>query len=80
MSLVEKSITVHVPVTTTYNQWTQFEEFPKFMEGVVSVMPVDDKHMRWHTNISGKDQQFDTEITEQIRDARIAWCTGTERS
>jgi uncharacterized membrane protein len=77
MSLVEKSITVNVPVSTAYNQWTQFEEFPKFMEGVVSVTQLDDKHLRWHTNIGGKDQQFDTEITEQIPDARIAWCTRT---
>jgi len=75
MSLVEKSVTVNVPVTTAYNQWTQFEEFPRFMEGVVSVTQIDDKHLRWHTNIGGKDQQFDAEITEQIPEARIAWRT-----
>ena len=75
MSLVEKSVTVNVPVTTAYNQWTQFEEFPRFMEGVVSVTQIDNKHLRWHTNIGGKDQQFDAEITEQIPEARIAWRT-----
>jgi uncharacterized membrane protein len=75
MSLIEKSITVNAPVKTVYNQWTQFEEFPKFMEGVVSVQQLDDKHMRWHTNIGGTDKEFVTEITEQIPDARIAWCT-----
>jgi uncharacterized membrane protein len=75
MSLIEKSVTVNVPVKTAYNQWTQFEEFPRFMEGVVSVQQLDDKHMRWHTNVGGVDKEFVTEITEQIPDARIAWCT-----
>ena len=58
MSLVEKSTTVNVPVKTAYNQWTQFEEFPKFMESVVSVQQLDAKQMRWHTNIGGVDQEF----------------------
>lgn len=75
MSLVEKSTTVNVPVRTAYNQWTQFEAFPKFMEGVVSVQQFDAKQMRWHTNIGGVDKEFVTEITEQIPDTRIAWCT-----
>jgi uncharacterized membrane protein len=75
MSSIEKSITVNVPVKTAYNQWTQFEEFPKFMEGVVSVQQIGDKHLRWHTNVSGHEQQFETEITEQIPDTRIAWRT-----
>jgi uncharacterized membrane protein len=75
MANIEKSIDVEVPVRTAYNQWTQFEEFPRFMEGVVSVQQLDDKHMRWHTNVGGVDKEFVTEITEQIPDARIAWCT-----
>src|SRR5215469_13308460 len=73
MSLIEKSITVNVPVTTAYNQWTQFEKFPKFMEGVKSVHQFDEKHLRWHTNVGGVDKEFAVEITEQIPDARIAW-------
>jgi uncharacterized membrane protein len=75
MSLIEKSITVNVPVETAYNQWTQFEDFPKFMEGVLSVNQIDEKHMRWRTNIAGVQKEFTAEITEQIPDARIAWCT-----
>jgi uncharacterized membrane protein len=75
MSLVEKSISINAPVSTVYNQWTQFEEFPKFMEGVVSVTQLDDKHLRWHTQVGGNDHRFDTEISEQIPDTRIAWRT-----
>lgn len=73
MSSIEKSIDVNVPARTAYDQWTQFEEFPKFMEGVISVRQVDDKHLHWETNIGGKAENFDAEITEQIPDKRIAW-------
>jgi uncharacterized membrane protein len=75
MSSIEKSITVNVPVQTAYNQWTQFEEFPKFMEGVISIQQLNDKQMRWRTNVGGVEKEFITEITEQIPDARIAWRT-----
>ena len=64
-SQIEKSIEVNVPVRTAYNQWTQFEEFPHFMEGVVEVRQVDDKR--------GVEKAWDAEITQQIPDARIAW-------
>jgi uncharacterized membrane protein len=73
MSTIEQSITVNVPVQTAYNQWTQFEEFPRFMEGVVAVKQLDDRRLHWHTNIGGHDKEFYTEITEQIPDQRIAW-------
>jgi uncharacterized membrane protein len=73
MSTIEQSITVNVPIRTAYNQWTQFEEFPNFMEGVVTVKQLDDRRLHWHTNIGGRDKEFDTEITEQIPDQRIAW-------
>jgi len=73
MSTIEKSITVNVPVRTAYNQWTQFEEFPRFMEGVVSIKQLDDRRQHWHTRIGGHDKEFDTEITEQVPDQRIAW-------
>lgn len=73
MSTVEKSIDVNVPVSTAYNQWTQFEEFPKFMEGVKEVRQLNDTHMHWCANIAGKDEEWDAEITEQIPDQRIAW-------
>jgi uncharacterized membrane protein len=73
MSTIEKSIEVYVPARTAYNQWTQFEEFPRFMEGVLEVRQLDDKMTHWRTNIGGIEKNFDAEITEQIPDKRIAW-------
>jgi len=73
MARIEESIEVDVPVSTAYNQWTQFEEFPKFMEGVESVKQVDDTHLRWVAEIGGKRHQWDAEIVEQKPDQRVAW-------
>lgn len=73
MSVIEKSIEINVPVNMAYNQWTQFEEFPKFMEGVKEVKQTDDTHLRWKAEIAGKEKEWDAEITEQIPDERIAW-------
>ena len=73
MAEVTKHIDVDVPVRTAYNQWTQFEEFPRFMEGVKSVTQLDDKRLRWHAEIAGKDEQWNAEITEQEPDMRVAW-------
>jgi uncharacterized membrane protein len=70
---IEKSIKVHVPVRTAYNQWTQFEEFPQFMEGVQEVRQLDDTHLHWVAQIAGKHKEWDAEITEQTPDQRIAW-------
>ena len=73
MSTVEKSVDVNVPVSTAYNQWTQFEEFPRFMEGVKSVTQTDDTHLHWVAEIGGKEKEWDAEISEQTPDQRIAW-------
>lgn len=73
MSTIEKSIEVNVPVRTAYNQWTQFEEFPKFMEGVEEVKQLDDTHLHWKAKIAGKEKQWNAVITEQRPDDRIAW-------
>ena len=73
MSTIEKSIEVNVSVRTAYNQWTQFEEFPKFMEGVKEVRQLDDRHLHWKAEIGGKEKEWDAEITEQTPDQRIAW-------
>ena len=73
MSNIEESIEVGVPVREAYNQWTQFEEFPSFMEGVESIRQTDDTHLHWVTEIAGKREEFDAEITEQTPDQRIAW-------
>ncbi|MFD5427665.1 SRPBCC family protein [Streptomyces sp. NPDC127084] len=75
MSLVKESIEVGVPVSTAYNQWTQFEEFPRFMEGVEEVRQVDPLHNHWTTRIAGVRREFDTEIVDQLPDERIAWRT-----
>jgi uncharacterized membrane protein len=73
MATVEKSTTVNVPVRTAYNQWTQFEEFPQFMEGVKSVQQLDDKHLLWRAQVGPKEEEWRAEIMEQIPDQRIAW-------
>lgn len=73
MALIEKSVEVQVPVRTAYNQWSQFEEFPKFMEGVVQVQQLDSTHLHWKAKIAGKEKQWDAVITEQHPDERIAW-------
>src|SRR6185295_9916359 len=64
MARIEKSIEVNVPVHTAYNQWTQFEDFPRFMEGVREVRQLDDTHLHWAADIGGK---------EKVPDRRIAW-------
>lgn len=74
-SSAEKSIDVNVPVRTAYNQWTQFETFPQFMEGIKQVHQLDDQRLHWHANIAGKDEEWYAEITEQTPDQRIAWRT-----
>jgi uncharacterized membrane protein len=73
MERIEKSIEVAVPVRTAYNQWTQFEDFPKFMEGVKEVRQLDDKRLQWRAEIMGKDVDWTAEIYEQLPDRRIAW-------
>jgi len=73
MSSIEKSIEVNVPVRTAYNQWTQFEEFPQFMEGVKEVKQLDDKRLHWKAEIAGQEKEWNAEITEQTPDQRIAW-------
>jgi uncharacterized membrane protein len=76
-STIEQSVDVHVPVHVAYNQWTQFEEFPHFMEGVEQVTQLDDTHLHWRVNIGGKKKEWDAVITEQIPDKRIAWTNTT---
>jgi uncharacterized membrane protein len=73
VSTVEASVEVDVPITTAYNQWTQFESFPRFMDGVEEVRQLDDLHNRWVVTVGGVRREFDTEITEQRPDERISW-------
>jgi uncharacterized membrane protein len=74
---VVESIDVDVPVRTAYNQWTQFEEFPRFMDGVESVKQLDDTTLHWVAEVAGKRKEWDAKISEQIPDERIAWTSTT---
>ena len=73
MSTVTESVDVNVPVRTAYNQWTQFEEFPRFMGGVTEIRQLDATTTHWKTNIDGVKREFDAKITEQLPDERVAW-------
>ena len=73
MERIKKTIEVDCPLTHVYNQWTQFEEFPKFMEGVTQVQQLDSTHLHWKAQIAGKEKEWNAVITEQRPDERIAW-------
>jgi uncharacterized membrane protein len=73
MKQLEHAIEVEAPVTVTYNQWTQFEDFPRFMEGVESVTQLDDKRVHWVAEVAGKRKEWDAEITRQLPDREIDW-------
>ena len=73
METLRETVDVAVPASTAYNQWTQFEEFPKFMSGVESVQQTDATHLRWVAEISGERREWQAEIVEQVPDEKIAW-------
>jgi len=73
MSTITETVDVSVPVSTAYNQWTQFEQFPQFMEGVTEVRQLDDTHLHWCVKVGGATREFDATITQQVPDQRIAW-------
>jgi uncharacterized membrane protein len=75
MPTVTESIDVDVPVQAAYNQWTQFETFPNFMNGVEEIRQLDDLRTHWKTKVGGVEREFDTEIVEQIPDVAIAWAS-----
>lgn len=83
MATVEKSINVHVPINTAYtintayNQWTQFESFPHFMEGIEEVKQIDNKRTFWRATIAGKKEEWYADIIEQTPDRRVAWRSAT---
>jgi uncharacterized membrane protein len=72
-SCIQESIIVNVPLTTAYDQWTQFEEFPRFMDGIEWVKQLDDTHLHWCASIGGKKVEWRAQIIEQVPDQRIVW-------
>ncbi|HEY6114013.1 MAG TPA: SRPBCC family protein [Gaiellaceae bacterium] len=73
MATIEKSIDVGVPVSVAYDQWTQFEEFPQFMDGIVEVKQLDDTHLHWVADIDGERKEWKAEVIEQEPDRVVAW-------
>lgn len=73
MSTIEQSIEVYVPLRTAYDQWTQFEKFPEFMEGIEEVRQIDDTHLHWVAEFGGRRHEWDAVVTEQKPDERVAW-------
>jgi uncharacterized membrane protein len=81
MTRVQHTIDVAVPLHTAYNQWTQFEEFPQFMDNVEQVKQLDDRRLHWVAKVGGKRTEWDAEITDQVPDERVAWrSTGGTRN
>ena len=81
MARVEQQIEVEVPVQVAYDQWTQFEEFPRFMEGIKRVVQLDDKRLAWEAEIAGQKREWTAEIVDQTPSQRIAWrSTSGERN
>ena len=73
MAEIDETVDVAVPVSTAYNQWTQFDDFPEFMENVKEVRQLDDTHLHWVAEVAGRRHEWDAEITYQEPDRRIAW-------
>jgi uncharacterized membrane protein len=72
---VRESIEVDVPIRTAYNQWTQFEDFPKFMDGVKSVTQLSDTRLHWVAEVNGTTKEWDAQITDQVPDERVSWAS-----
>ncbi|HSD26060.1 MAG TPA: SRPBCC family protein [Vicinamibacteria bacterium] len=73
MAEIQKSIVVNAPLREVYNQWTQFEDFPRFMEGVLEVRQLDDKRLHWRARVGGVEKEWHAEIVDQVPDRRLAW-------
>ena len=75
MSTITESVDVDVPIKVAYDQWTQFESFPRFMDGVSEIRQIDDTHTHWVIEVAGITREFDATITEQHPEERVAWTT-----
>jgi uncharacterized membrane protein len=73
MAEYQTAIIVDAPLEEVYNQWTQFEEFPRFMDGVLQVRQIDDKRLSWRARLGGVEKEWEAEITDQTPNRRIAW-------
>jgi uncharacterized protein YndB with AHSA1/START domain len=70
---VEETVVVNLPVTTVYNQWTQFEEFPHFMGGIKQITQLSDDRLEWVAEIGGIRRQWEARILEQVPDRKVSW-------
>lgn len=73
MEKIDKKILVNSPLSTTYKQWTQFEQFPDFMDNIKFVKQIDDQHLQWEISALGATKKWQAKITEQIPEHKIAW-------
>jgi len=81
MAVIDQTIVVNVPLRVAYEQWAQFEDFPRFMEGVEQVHQLNDATLEWRTKIGGVERSGRTRIVEQVPDQRITWiATGGARN
>lgn len=74
-STVEESVEVDAPIAAVYAQWTRFEDFPKFMEGIDEVTQTSDRRLRWRASIAGQEREWDADVTEQHPEERVAWAS-----
>jgi uncharacterized membrane protein len=77
LKTIEKSIEINAPVRAVYEQWTHFEDFPRFMKGIEEVRQIDDKHLHWRAHVGGKPLEWDAEIVDQVPDQVISWRSTT---
>jgi uncharacterized membrane protein len=73
MERIQKTFEIAVPAGAAYDQWTHFEEFPRFMDGVLEVRQIDARHIHWRATLAGSEREWDAEITEQVPERVIAW-------
>lgn len=71
--IIDESIELTVPVSTAYNQWTQFESFPRFMARVQNVKQLRPHLTRWTVGVGPVRHEFEAEITEQQPDSHVQW-------
>jgi Polyketide cyclase / dehydrase and lipid transport len=73
IATIDEAIEVDAPVDVAYDMWTQFEQFPLFMEGVEDVREADDGTLHWVVSVAGRRGEWDARILERQAPSRITW-------